>query len=196
MLDAVAEWMGYAATVVKHGGEPLLGAGMSHPAIAPYDAYGTGDGQRVVVGVQNDREWGRLARDVLGRGDLADDTRFATNAARVAHRAEVDALVTSVLAGLTADEAMDVLTRAGIACARINTVRQLVDHPQLVERGRWSETGSPVGTIPTLLPPVISSAWSPVLGPVPALSEHTDSLLRELGRDERDIAALRAAGAV
>jgi crotonobetainyl-CoA:carnitine CoA-transferase CaiB-like acyl-CoA transferase len=196
MIDAVAEWMGYAATVVKHGGEPVLGAGMSHPAIAPYDAFPTADGQRVVVGVQNDREWARLASEVLKRPDLMDNPRFATNAARVENRAEVDALVGAVLADLAIETAIDVLTAAGIACARINTVRQLVDHPQLVERGRWAETDSPVGPIPTLLPPVISSAWTPALAPVPALGEHTDAVLRELGRGDAEIAALHATGAV
>jgi itaconate CoA-transferase len=162
----------------------------------PYDAYVSRDGHRVVLSVQNDREWVRLAAQVLDRAELADDPRFATNAVRVEHRAEIDALLAPVLGALDIDTAIATLTTAGIACARINTVRELVDHPQLVERGRWAEMGSPVGMIPTLLPPVISSTWSPALGPVPALGEHTDRVLGELGRSPADIAALRASGAV
>ena len=78
----------------------------------------------------------------------------------------------------------------------MNTVEQVVNHPQLVERHRWRTMHSPVGPIPTLLPPVISSAWEPALGAVPALGEHTDALLAELGRDEQEIAALREARVV
>lgn len=196
MLDAVAEWMGYAITVVAHGGVPVFGTGMSHPAIAPYDAYPTADGQQVVVGLQNDREWVRMAQAVLGRPELGTDVRFATNAARVAHRGEIDALLGAVLARLDTAAAIELLEAAGIACAQINTVQQLVEHPQLTERGRWARIGSPVGEIPTLLPPGISSGWDPALGSVPALGAHTDALLRELGRDDEQILRLHAEGAV
>jgi crotonobetainyl-CoA:carnitine CoA-transferase CaiB-like acyl-CoA transferase len=196
MIDAVAEWMGYAATVVKHGGTPVFGKALSHPAIAPYDAYRTSDGQRVVLSVQNDREWVRLATDVLARPDLAHDARFASNAARVRNRDEIDRLLGRVLAALDLDAAIATLTAAGIACGRIATVQQLVDHPQLVSRDRWTEMDSPVGTIPTLLPPVLSSAWTPAVGAVPALGEHTDAVLRELGRSTAEIARLHEERAV
>ena len=196
MFDAVAEWMGYALTAVKHGSVPVFGAALSHPAIAPYDAFVTADGDRVVLSVQNDREWARLAASVLGQPALATHPSFATNMARVAHRDEVNRLIEKVLAPLTAAQAIELLTAAGIACARVNTVEEVVSHPQLVERNRWRAMESPVGPIPTLLPPVVSSAWQPVLGAVPALGEHTDAVLRELGRDEHAIAELHAAGVV
>jgi itaconate CoA-transferase len=196
MLDAVAEWMGYAVTVVAHGGVPVFGSAMSHPAIAPYDAYPTADGQLLVVSLQNDREWSRMAGAVLGRPELAADPRFATNAARVANRSELDALLGAVVVKRSMDDALELLEGAGIACAQINTVAQLVEHPQLTERHRWARIGSPVGEIPTLLPPGISSTWAPTLGAVPGLGEHTDALLRELGRTDEQIGALHEAGAV
>jgi itaconate CoA-transferase len=196
MFDAAAEWMGYALTAVKHGSTPVFAAGLSHPAVAPYDAFVTSEGDRVVLGVQNDREWARLAAKVIGRPDLATDPRFATNAARVRHRDELHELIGGALAPLAVEAAIELLSAAGIACARVNTVEQVVNHPQLVERHRWHTIDSPVGQIPTLLPPVISSAWEPALGAVPALGEHTDALLAELGRDEREIAALHDAGTV
>ncbi len=196
MFDAMAEWMGYALTAVKHGSTPVFGAALSHPAIAPYDAYVTADGERVVLSVQNDREWARLATQVIGRAHLATDPSFATNVARVDHRDELNRLIEEVLAPLSISEAIKLLTEAGIACARVNTVEQVVNHPQLVERNRWRTVDSPVGQIPTLLPPVLSSAWEPALGAVPALGEHTDAILAELGRDAGQIAALRAAEAV
>src|SRR3954467_11856105 len=73
MFDALVEWMGHPVLATDHTGEPPPRVGLSHPVIAPYDAYPTADGHEVVVGVQNDREWVRLAREVLGRPDLAED---------------------------------------------------------------------------------------------------------------------------
>jgi crotonobetainyl-CoA:carnitine CoA-transferase CaiB-like acyl-CoA transferase len=196
MFDAVAEWMGYALTAVKHGSAPVFGGALSHPAIAPYDAFVTSDGDRVVLAVLNDREWARLATDVIGRADLATHPGFATNPARVRNREELNKLIEKVLAPLTAGQAIELLTAARIACARVNTVEQVVSHPQLVERRRWRTMNSPVGRIPTLLPPVTSSAWEPLLGALPGLGEHTDTLLAELGRDERAIVVLHDTGAV
>ncbi|NED64441.1 CoA transferase, partial [Streptomyces sp. SID10244] len=143
MLDAVAEWMGYPVTVSRHGSVPRMVTGMSHPAIAPYDAYPVGDGSRIALSVQNDREWVRLARRVLGRDDLADDPRFATNGARVENRDEVDRLVVESLSELDFAAAEKLILGAGLACARINSVAELVDHPQLSARGRWVEVESP-----------------------------------------------------
>jgi crotonobetainyl-CoA:carnitine CoA-transferase CaiB-like acyl-CoA transferase len=196
MLDAVAEWMGYALTVVKHGGEPQLVRGMTHPAIAPYDAYDTLDGRLVALSVQNDREWRRLAIKVLDRPELADDPRYATNQARVAQRGDLDAILSEFLAGQTLDEAIHLLDAAGIACGRVNDVAALVNHPALSARERWATIDSPVGTIPTLLPPGPSTTWTPRLGAVPALGEHTDAVLRELGYDDDAIHRLRADGTV
>ncbi|MFD1813523.1 CaiB/BaiF CoA transferase family protein [Rhodococcus gannanensis] len=181
MLDAVAEWMGYPLTVSRHGGTPQMVVGMSHPAIAPYDAYPVGDGSRIALSVQNDREWVRLATQVLGRDDLAEDARFATNAARVENRAEVDALVEKWLASVDFAGAERALLDADLACARINSVAELADHPQLVDRGRWVDVESPVGTVPTLLPPAPSSEWTVALGPIPALGADNDRILAELG---------------
>ncbi|MBV9291057.1 MAG: CoA transferase, partial [Frankiales bacterium] len=93
MFDALVEWMGHPIYATDHSGEPPPRAGLSHPVIAPYDAYPTADGHEVVVGVQNDREWARLATQVLERPELAVDEDFRTNVARVRNRAAVDAAV-------------------------------------------------------------------------------------------------------
>lgn len=194
MFDVVADWMGYALTIAKHGGTPEFAPGLSHPSIAPYDAFQTADGQRIVIAIVNDREWRRLAVRILGQPELAE--KFSTNTARVENRAVVDAYVREAIGRMTLDNAIDALNEAGIACARVNTVDNVVNHPQLTERGRWASIGSPVGTIPTLLPPGISSTWSAPLNPLPALGEHTDSILRELGRTEAEIRNLHETGTV
>ncbi len=87
------------------------------------------------------------------------------------------------------------LEAAQIANARVNTMQEVWDHPQLKARGRWREVGSPVGPLPAMLPP---GTWDegPRMDPVPALGEHTDAILRELGIDADGIRALRAAEAI
>ncbi|MFD4528001.1 CaiB/BaiF CoA transferase family protein [Streptomyces sp. NPDC058470] len=191
MLDALAEWMGHPLHHVMHGGTPPARTGLAHAVIAPYDAYPTADGGRVLLSVQNDREWRRLAQQVLGQPDLADDPAYATNAARVADRERTDALVAKALSPLTAEEAVARLESAGIACARLRDVREVADHPQLAARDRWREVGSPVGPLRALLPPITLPGGAEArMGGVPELGEHTGAVLRELGMTKEDVAEL------
>ncbi|MGW2211509.1 CaiB/BaiF CoA transferase family protein [Streptomyces sp. NPDC001781] len=195
MLEALAEWMGHPLHHTMHGGEPPARTGLAHAVIVPYDSYRTADGGRVLLSVQNDREWRRLAEQVLRRPELAQDPAFATNAARVAGRERTDALVAGALGALTADEALARLETAGIACARIRDLTELAEHPQLAARERWRRVGSPVGPLRALLPPITLPGGAQTrLGDVPALGRHTDALLRALGMTDDEIAALRRDG--
>ncbi|MGW0827792.1 CaiB/BaiF CoA transferase family protein [Streptomyces sp. NPDC002845] len=197
MLDALAEWMGHPLHHVMHGGTPPVRTGLAHAVIAPYDAYPTADGGRVLLSVQNDREWRRLAEQVLGRPDLAVDPAYATNAARVEHRECTDELVAKALGALDADEAVARLEAAGIACARLRDVREVAEHPQLAARERWREVDSPVGPLRALLPPVtLPGGTGARMGAVPALGEHTGALLHAVGMTDDEIAALRRDGVV
>ncbi|MET9605807.1 CaiB/BaiF CoA-transferase family protein [Streptomyces sp. NPDC006512] len=197
MLDSLAEWMGHPLHHTMHDGEQPVRTGLAHAVIAPYDAYATADGDRVLLSVQNDREWQRLARQVLDRPDLAADPAFATNAARTRNREKTDAVVAAALGGLGAEEAVRRLEEAGIACARLNSVAQLAGHPQLAARDRWREVGSPVGPLRALLPPIgLPGGAAPRMGAVPALGQHDDALLRALGMTGAQIAALRRDGVI
>ncbi|WP_414636003.1 CaiB/BaiF CoA transferase family protein [Actinophytocola sp.] len=196
MFDSVVEWMGHQVQHALHTGEQLPRMGLSHAAIAPYDRYPTADGAQVLLGIQNDREWRRLAADLLGRPELGTDPAYATNVARTANRAAVDALVAEATARLSADELIKRLDAARIASARLNEVPEVVAHPQLAARDRWRDVDSPVGPLRTLLPPVVFAADPPRMAAVPALGEHTDAVLTELGYGATEIARLRAAGAV
>ncbi|MEU2763027.1 MULTISPECIES: CaiB/BaiF CoA-transferase family protein [unclassified Streptomyces] len=197
MLDALAEWMGHPLHQGMHGAAPPPRTGLAHSVIAPYDAFTTADGEQVLLSVQNDREWRRLAEQVLGRPELAEDPDFATNAARTANRERTDDAVGRALAGLTGEEALTGLEAAGIACARLNTVADVAAHPQLAARDRWREVGSPVGPLRALLPPItLPGGENPRMGAVPALGEHTDALLRALGMTDEQTSVLRRDGVI
>lgn len=195
MLDAVAEWMGHPIYTAMFTGVAPPRAGLSHPTIAPYDSYPTRDGA-VVIGIQNDREWARLAAQVLQRPGLAVDPGFATNVARVQNRRRVDAAVAEAVSGLSTDEAIERLDEAGIASARLNTVHDLIEHPQLSARNRWREIDSPVGPVPALLPAATYAGQEARMGSVPDLGQHTASVLLGAGFEQEYVATLAARGAI
>jgi itaconate CoA-transferase len=182
MLDVAAELMGFALNQVLHGGGEPEPVGMGSPVVAPYGAYATGDGQTAVLGTTSDREWQRLARDLLGRPDLAGDPRYARNDDRARHRAELDQIVGAWCAQRDLAEIQRRADEAGIGNARLNGVRDLAEHPQLAARGRWRHVDSPVGPVPALLPPALAVGWPPVTGRVPALGADTDAIRAEVRR--------------
>ncbi|OBY33402.1 CaiB/BaiF CoA transferase family protein [Mycolicibacter kumamotonensis] len=196
LFDTMAEMMGYHLTYARHSGVDQQPLGMSSPAVAPYGAYPTADGHTVVLGTTNDREWQRLARELLGRDDLADDPRFAGNAGRVAHRATLDEAIRDWCARHDLAKIQDAADAAGIGNARYNTPSDVLAHPQLAERQRWRSIDTPTGPIPSLLPPPVIAGYDPPMGAVPGLGEHTDAVLGELGFTDTDIAALRGQGAI
>jgi itaconate CoA-transferase len=196
MFDAIVEWMGYPLYTAMYTGVAPPRAGLGHAAIVPYDAYPTAEGGQLLIGVQNDRGWTALVRDVLQQPDLAVDPRYATNPARVAHRAEVDELVAGLTRTLPAADLQRRLDAAGIPNAALNEVDAVARHPQLEARDRWREVETPGGPVRAVLPPFTLDGPEARMDPVPALGEHTDAVLAEFGYTAARIAELRAAGAV
>ncbi|MBV8348473.1 MAG: CoA transferase [Mycolicibacterium sp.] len=196
LFDTMTEVMGYHLNYTRHSGIDQQPLGMGSPAVAPYGAYPTADGQTVVLGTTNDREWQRLARDILQRNDLADDERFRTNSGRVAHRAVLDEAIGSWCAQHDLAHVQKTADAAGIGNARYNTPSEVLVHPQLSARDRWRRIDTPNGPIPALLPPPVISGYEPPMGAVPGLGQRTDTVLAELGLGDDVIAGLREQGTI
>ena len=178
LFDGMADWMTVPLLHYEYGGKAPPRAGLHHPSIAPYGAYKVKDGE-IMICIQNPREWRRFCADVLGRGELADDPRYADNPARVANRTALDQEIDARLAALKADELITRLDAAGIAYGRVNGVDGLARHPQL----RRITVDAPSGPVELVAPP---ANWHGAgddtgggLGPVPALGQHSDAIRQE-----------------
>jgi itaconate CoA-transferase len=196
MFEALCEWMMQPLYFTEFAGRPLKRSGADHSSIVPYGRFLTADGKSVMMGIQNEREWAAFCDKVLGRPELAKDARFDSNSRRVANREVLVPLINSIFGSMTAADLVARLDASNIANARMNEVAEVWAHPQLKARGRWREMGSPVGPLPTLLPPASHSDFTPSLEPVPGVGEHTDGILGELGYAPAEIAAMRAGGTV
>ena len=196
LFDALGEWMSAPMYYTRYGGSPPARSGANHASIAPYGPFRTSDSQTVLLGIQNAREWTRFCDAVLERPDLADDPRFRTNPLRVTHRDALVAEIDGVFASLTAEDILSRLDRASIANGRLNDIAAFAAHPQLTGRHRWARVGSSVGPLDVLRPPAIVDDLDPVIGPIPALGEHTHAILGELGVDARTISTWKQKGLI
>lgn len=196
LLDSLAEWMGQPIHMTVGSGRPPARSGLAHPTIAPYGPYPTRDAT-VLIAVQNDREWRRFCAQVLDAPALADEPDFITNERRVAHRGRLDERIQAVTARHTVAGLQRLLDSAAIANARINTVPEFLDHPQLRARQRWREVNTPGGPVRALAPPVTYHDGVPApMGDVPAVGAHTRELLADLGVDDAEIERLHEEGSI
>ncbi len=196
MLEAMGEWMGYPMYYAFEGAAPPPRAGAAHATIYPYGPFPCGDGSTVMLGLQNEREWQQFCTKVLMQPELTRDERFKGNAARTANRDALRSVIVEAFAPLNAQQVQTRIEAAQIANAQVNDMAGFWGHEQLKARSRWRQVDSPVGPLPTLLPPGSWDDGEPVLNAVPALGQHTDAILSELGVDAAGIAWLRAASAV
>jgi len=192
LFEALGEWMGYAAYFAAYGGTPPSRTGASHATIAPYGPFRAGDGKQVNLGLQNEREWARFCTLVLEQPEMATDPRFDSNARRVANREALHASIDAIFSQLTIEQVIARLDRAQIANARMNSMQEFWDHPQLQARERWREVDSPAGPLKALLPPVTMRDVEPRMDPIPALGEQTEQILCSLGYQDEQICRLRA----
>ena len=180
LFDALTEWMSHPIYATMYTGQQPPRSGSAHANVAPYGPFRAADGV-VLLGIQNEREWARFCADVLIRPELAADEQFASNSQRSEHREELTELIEESFSALSVEQVLGRLDAAQIANARQNDVAGLISHPQLTERDRWSEVHTPVGLVPALRPPAILGGIDDRFDPVPALGEHTEAILDELG---------------
>ena len=196
MLEALTEWMGYPMYYAYEGATAPPRSVAAHATIYPYGPFAAGDGGTVMLGLQNEREWLVFCQVVLGQPALATDPLFDSNARRNANRDALRAIILETFAGLSTDELLSKLDDAQIANARMNSMAELWAHPQLQARERWRSVATPAGDIPALLPPGRHSSFDYRMDAVPAVGQHTEAILRALGRDSASIAHLQQSGAI
>lgn len=195
MLESLLEWMSYPLYYAFDGAEPPQRTGASHATIYPYGPFPARDGKTVMLGIQNEREWAAFCEKVLARPELASDPRFSGVSKRAAARAVLQPIIVEVFSRLSAEELVQRLDAAQIANARVNDMREVWNHPQLRARKRWDEVDTPEGPVTSLLPPGLMGGEAR-MDRVPALGEHTEAILAELGLSPAQIAALSSAKAI
>ena len=196
MLEALSEWMSFPMYYAYKGAEPPPRNGASHATIYPYGPFKAGDGKTVMLGLQNEREWVQFCETVLENPALALDERFDRNFKRNEKRTELLAIIDACFSQITSEQLIARLEKAQIANAHLNDMAGLWKHQQLKARNRWTKVDTPNGTIAALLPPVLNDSYDSRMDPIPAVGEHTNSILKELGISEPEIASMRASGAI
>lgn len=187
MFEALGEWMGFPAYFTAYGGEAPLRTGAHHATIAPYGPFKAGDGKTVFLSIQNEREFERFCAVVLENKALALDPRFCTGPARVANRQAMHSEIERVFSTLPADQILARLDQADIANARLNSMQEFWDHPQLEARDRWREVDSPAGPLRAMKPPFNLDGFEPRMDAIPALGGHSRAILSELGFSAAEI---------
>lgn len=187
MLESLAEWMGFPMYYAFDGAAPPQRSGAAHATIFPYGPFPVGDGQSVMLGIQNEREWQAFCELVLREPALLADARFQGNANRHAHREVLRERIHQIFHTLDTPELIRRLDHAKIANAKVNDMRGLWAHPQLQARQRWQPVDTPAGSIPALLPPGRQTAFKPRMGAVPGVGQHNQAIFAELDLDPAEL---------
>lgn len=176
LFDTLAEWMTVPLLHHDYRGSAPARVGLAHPSIAPYGAFETVEGHQILISIQSDHEWKELCEKVLERPELAEDDRFWSNNARVAHREETDWVVSQAIADMTLPTARRKLDYARIAYGQVNDMADLSNHRHLRRRTVSHELGE------ARLPETAAEAdWSGT-APAPALDEHGPAIRKEFGQ--------------
>ena len=170
LFDSAAELMAVPYLQARYGTGAPDRVGLKHPSIAPYGSFTCSEGRELVLSIQNEREWLTFCKVVLNDVSIATDPRFVGNRARTQNRAVLDEAVQAVFGRLTYAEAVDRLTEAQTAYGAINSVHDLINHPQL--RTREMMVGGRSVQVPAS--PFVTEWDDPEFRPVPAINEHRE----------------------
>lgn len=196
LLDSQIALMSYQNTNYFATGKPPARIGNLHPNIVPYQPFKTSDGS-VILACGNDNLFRKFC-DVAGCSALTADPRFATNGKRVENRAEMTRLLQEIFAKRTTRDWVESLEAAGVPNGPINNIAQVFEEPQVKARNIKIELDHPIaGKMPLVASPMRFSG-TPIehtMAP-PTLGQHTEDVLRSLGKSESELARLRADGIV
>jgi formyl-CoA transferase len=195
LLDTQVAMLANVGSNYLNSGKPPRRWGNAHPNIVPYQTFACADGH-LIVATGNDGQYQKFV-EAGGRPDLAADPRFATNPLRVQNRDALVPLLAGMVRARPRDEWIAMLEAVGVPCGPINDVGEVFTNPQVQARGMAIDMPHPsAGTVKLVRSPMKLSATPATseLAP-PLLGEHTGEVLRGvLGKDEAEIAALRAKG--
>jgi formyl-CoA transferase len=197
LLDSLVAVLANQGANYLATGEPPGRLGNDHPNITPYQVFKVADGA-VIVACGNDNLFGKFC-EVAGRRELAADARFATNAKRLANRAELTKILSDVMLKRGMREWLGALEAAGVPCGPINDLKQVFDEPQAVARGLRMELPHPAAGKVSLVRSPMRFSETPVQhdAPPPTLGQHTDEVLKDvLKKTPSEIARLRSEGIV
>ena len=175
MFDVMADWL-TVPLLHAEGGRPPQRIGLAHPSISPYGVFVSRDGAQILISIQNEREWRMFCRHVLQNEGIADDPRFCSNVARIAHRDETDGMVAGAFRQLPRAEVIERLTRSDTAFAEVNDMSALSAHPHL----RRTTVATPNGPVSYPAPAALFDGASRPCGAVPALGKNG------IGNDDGD----------
>ena len=191
MFESLGEWMGFPAYFTAYGGAAPPRSGAHHATIVPYGPFKAGDGGTVFLSIQNEREFERFCDLVLLNSALKTDPRFSTGPARTQNRNAMHEEVDKVFSKLVAGKILERLDQADIANAKLNSMQEYWDHPQLEARDRWREVGTPAGPVDATRPPFNLDGFEPRMDAVPALGAHSRAILAELGFSSLEIEGMK-----
>ncbi len=194
LLEAQAAYLGIVAGDFFATGQAPQPIGNAHPSIVPYQVFRCAD-REVVVAVGSDKQWAQFCAAIHLGPEVRDDPRFATNQARLTNRAALLPLIEARLSQLSSIELLPSLLSAEIPCGPINAVPDLLADAHYLTRGNIVEqTHSRAGAVKSLANPIrLSATPAQYRLPPPALGEHAEAVLSELGYAPQEIAGLRAA---
>jgi itaconate CoA-transferase len=195
MLEAMVEWMGFPLYYAWDGQQAPAPLGSDHASIYPYGSFSCADGQQLIIGIQNEREWQNFCSQVLGTAELAEHPDYANNPARSNNRQSLKARIDQVLSRLDSETVASRLDRAAIAWARVNDLQSVWNHPQLQALQKFTEIQTPNGPIQSFLPPGQVSLPE-AARQVPSLGQHNEPLLQELGYSPQEIRQLQESGCI
>ena len=196
MLDCLVAILENAVVRYYATGQNPIPVGCRHPTSSPFDAYKSSDGL-VILAIQNNKLWENLCKE-MGCEHLINDERFATNALRVKHEAELKPLLEEITKTKTTQEWIDALLAVDVPCGPLNKIETIVADPHLLHRNMITEVQHPiVGSFKTAgIPIKYSKTKCEVSEPAPVLGQHTDEILKKFKFSDDEIDALYKAGAV